>query len=207
MEEGEKVGVDLSVANRLLHPMHTVLVSCIGKGGKYNIITLAWAMPTSHSPPLVAVSISPRRYSYALIEETEEFVVNIPGMNIVKQTLFCGRVSGRDCDKFKDLGLTPMAARKVKPPIIKECVAHLECRLRSQFTTGDHTIFVGEVVEAYADKEAFKQGYNLERVRLVYHVGENEFATLEPRLFTPELPNTQPTSKTRSTFVRRRQNI
>ncbi len=185
--ETEKSNVNLSSAYRLLHPMHTVLVSCIDKTGKPNIITLAWAMPTSINPPLVAISISPRRFSHMLIEESKEFVVNIPTMNILKETLFCGRKSGRDHDKFKETGLTASPAKKVKVPIIKECVAHLECKLHSQFTTGDHTIFVGEIVEAYADKEAFKEEYNLEKVKMIFHLGANEFATLETKVFAPPL--------------------
>jgi flavin reductase (DIM6/NTAB) family NADH-FMN oxidoreductase RutF len=187
MSEKEKVNVSPYSAHRLLHPMHTVLVSCIGKNGKPNIITLAWAMPTSINPPFVAVSIAPRRHSHALIEETKEFVVNIPTMNILKETLFCGRVSGREHDKFKEAGLTPLPAKKVKPPIIKECVAHLECKLHSQFTTGDHTIFVGEIVEAYADKDAFTEEYNLEKAKMIFHLGGNEFATLKPKVFAPKL--------------------
>ena len=187
MSEKETVNVSPSSAYRLLHPMHTVLVSCVSESGKPNIITLAWAMPTSISPPLVAVSIGPRRHSHRLIEETREFVVNIPTMEILNQTLFCGRVSGRDHDKFKEANLTPLPAKKVKPPIIKECVAHLECKLHSQFTTGDHTIFVGEIVEAYANKDAFAEKYNIEKARMVFHLGGNDFATLEPKVFTPKL--------------------
>ncbi|MEM3696414.1 MAG: flavin reductase family protein [Candidatus Bathyarchaeia archaeon] len=187
MAEKEKVNVNLSHASKLLHPMHTVLVSCVGKAGKPNIITLAWAMPTSINPPLVAISIAPRRYSHALIEETEEFVINIPTMEILRETLFCGRRSGRNLDKFKETGLTPAPARKVKPPIIKECIAHLECKLHSQFTTGDHTIFVGEIVEAYAEKEVFKELYNLEKARMIFHLGGDEFATLEPKVFKPTI--------------------
>ncbi len=187
MLEKETVNVSPSSAYRLLHPMHTVLVSCIGKAEKPNIITLAWAMPTSISPPLVAVSIAPRRHSHRLIEETKEFVVNIPTMEILNQTLFCGRVSGRDHDKFKEANLTPLSAKKVKPPIIKECVAHLECKLHSQFATGDHTIFVGEIVEAYANKNAFTEKYNLEKARMIFHLGGDEFATLEPKVFKPKL--------------------
>jgi flavin reductase (DIM6/NTAB) family NADH-FMN oxidoreductase RutF len=182
-----KFKVNLSTAYKLLHPMHTVLVSCVGKRGRLNIITLAWAMPTSINPPLVAISIAPRRYSHALIEETKEFVVNIPTMNILKETLFCGRMSGKDHDKFKETSLTPLPARKVKPPIIKECAAHLECKLHSQLTTGDHTIFVGEIVEAYADKEAFTDKYNLKKARMIFHLGGNEFATLGSRVFKPKL--------------------
>jgi flavin reductase (DIM6/NTAB) family NADH-FMN oxidoreductase RutF len=179
--------VNVSAAYRLLHPMHTVLVSCVGKRGKPNIITLAWAMPTSISPPLVAISIAPRRLSHALIEETKEFVVNIPTMDILKETLFCGRTSGKDCNKFKETGLTPSPARKIKPPIIKECLAHLECKFHSQFTTGDHTIFVGEIIEAYADKKAFTGKYNLKNARMIFHLGGNEFATLGTRVFKPKL--------------------
>ena len=187
MEE-EKIRVAISSAYRLLHPMHTVLVSCMGKNGKPNIITLAWAMPTSINPPLVAISIAPRRYSHQLIEETKEFVVNIPTMEILKETFFCGRVSGRDHEKFREAGLTPSPAKKVKPPIIKECVAHLECKLHNQFATGDHTIFIGEIIEAYADKECFTEaGYNLDKAKMVFHLGGNEFATLQPKIFKPEI--------------------
>jgi len=187
MSGKEKVNVDSSSSYRLLHPMHTVLVSCVGKAGKPNIITLAWAMPTSVNPPLVAVSIRPERHSHLIIEEEKEFVVNIPTMEILKETLFCGRRSGKDYDKFRETGLTPSPSRRVKPPIIKECVAHLECKLHSQFTTGDHTIFVGEVVEAYADKEAFADGYNLKKARMIFHLGGDKFATLKLKVFKPKL--------------------
>jgi flavin reductase (DIM6/NTAB) family NADH-FMN oxidoreductase RutF len=184
----EKAKVTSSVCLRLLHPMHTVLVSCAGKRAKRNIITLAWAMPTSADPPLVALSVRPERYSHTLIEETKEFVVNIPTMDILKETLFCGRVSGSKHDKFKETGLTPMPAKRVKTPIIKECVAHLECKLHSQFTTGDHTVFVGKIIEAYADKNAFSEGkYDLKKTKMVFHLGGDEFATLKPKVSKPKL--------------------
>jgi len=183
----EKVAVSLSSAYRLLHPMHTVLVSCVGKNGESNIITLAWAMPTSINPPLVAISIAPKRHSHTLIEETKEFVVNIPTMKKLKETLFCGRRSGRNHAKFKEANLTPLPAKKVKPPIIKECAAHLECKLHSQFTTGDHTVFVGEIVEAYVDQGVFTDRYDLEKAKMIFHLGGNNFATLKPEVFTPKL--------------------
>ena len=191
MPEKEVVQVDLGSACRLLHPMHTVLVSCVGKRGKPNIITLAWAMPTSISPPLVAVSIAPRRHSHGLIEESKEFVVNVPTMRILDAAMFCGRRSGKEYDKFKETGLTAQPARKVKAPIIKECVAHLECTLHNQFTTGDHTVFVGEIVEAYADKRAYVDGYDLKKAKMVFHLGGSEFATLDPKIIKPKLPRTK----------------
>lgn len=91
----------------------------------------------------------------------------------------CGSMSGREHDKFEETGLTPASAKKVKCPIIGECVAHLECTLHSQHTTGDHTIFVGEIVEAYADKGVFTDSFNLEKAKMIFHSGGREFATLD----------------------------
>jgi flavin reductase (DIM6/NTAB) family NADH-FMN oxidoreductase RutF len=184
----EKVKVSSPSILRLLHPMHTVLVTSIGKSGNTDIITLAWVMPTSINPPLVALSISPRRHSHSLILETKEFVVNIPTMDILNETFLCGSVSGRDHDKFKESGLTAIQAKRVKPPIIKECVAHLECKLHSQLQTGDHTVLVGEVVEAYADKDAFKRTYDLEKAEMIFHMGGDKFATLQHKSSKPKRP-------------------
>lgn len=188
MFETRKVNVDLSTACRFLHPMHTVLVTC-GEAEKANIITLAWAMPTSINPPLIAISVRPTRHSYRLIRETREFVVNIPTMEIVEETLFCGRRSGKKYNKFKETNLTPLPAKTVKTSIIKECIAHLECRLKRSFTTGDHIIFVGEIVEAYADEDSFKEEFDIGKAKLVFHLGGDKFATLSPRIVEPSLPH------------------
>lgn len=178
---GEKVDVDTAVAYRFLHPMHTVLVTCIGKESKPNIITLAWVMPTSSNPPLVALSISPKRYSDRLIRESGEFIINIPTVELLQQVIACGTISGRNRDKFKETCLTPAQAKKVKAPIIKECIAHLECTLQELFATGDHTIFVGKIVEAYANKGVFSEKYDLEKASMLYHAGGNTFALLGPK--------------------------
>lgn len=182
----EKVRVSLQSSYELLHPMHTVLLSCVGREGKPNIITLAWAMPVSINPPLIAVSVAPERYSHSLIEETGEFVINIPTMDILDEVYFCGTVSGRTHNKFKEAKLTPIQSRRVRAPAIKECVAHLECRVYGRMTAGDHTIFVGEVLEAYADREAYNGWYNLEKAKMVFHLGGDKFATLEPRIYRPK---------------------
>ena len=175
-------------ATRLLHPRHTVLVTCRGKRTKINIITLAWSMPTSHEPPMVAISIAPRRLSHRIIEETGEFVVNVPTMDIVKETLFCGRVSGRRHDKFREAPLTRLPARKVRAPIIKECVAHLECKLRRKVKTGDHTLFIGEVVASYVDEGIFTRTFKIDRMKPVFHIGGDDFATLSDKVVSPPSP-------------------
>lgn len=183
-----KVEVDSELAYRLLHPRHTVLVTCADKTGRANIITLAWSMPTSFDPPMVAISIAPKRLSHKMIEETGEFVVNVPTMKIVKQTLFCGRISGTKCDKFKEAPLTPVPARKVRSPIIKECVAHLECRLVRQIATGDHTLFIGEVLTAYVNKGVFTKSFNIKKVKPIFHMGGDDFATVSPEIVSPPRP-------------------
>jgi flavin reductase (DIM6/NTAB) family NADH-FMN oxidoreductase RutF len=180
-----KVEVNSQYAYRLLHPMHTILVSCVGNAGKPNVTTLAWAMPTSNKPPLVAISLSPQRHSHTLISESQEFVINIPTLELLQSVYACGSFSGRSFDKFKKAGLTPMPARKVKAPAIKECVAHLECAVDSQVTAGDHTIFVGLVVAAYANPGVFTERYSLENARMLYHAGGNNFAVLDPKIYKP----------------------
>jgi flavin reductase (DIM6/NTAB) family NADH-FMN oxidoreductase RutF len=183
----EKVEVDLASAYRLLHPRLVVLVSCVDEAGKANVITLAWSMPVSINPPIVAISIAPKRYSHELIQKTGEFVVNIPTMKIVRETLFCGRRSGKTYDKFKETGLTPLPAKMVKPPIIKECVAHLECKLHQQITVGDHTLFIGRVLTAYTNYGAFDEKFDLKKVKPIYHMGGDDFATLAPKIVSPRL--------------------
>jgi len=126
-----------------------------------------------------------------LIEETKEFVVNVPTMDTLKETLFCGRKTGRMYDKFKETRLTPLPAKRVQPPIIKECVAHLECKLHQQITTGDHTLFVGKILAVYADEGIFNGKYNLRKVKLVYHVGGDDFTTLVPEIITPRIQTDQ----------------
>jgi len=157
------------------------------KPKKANIITLAWSMPLSSDPPMVAVSIAPRRYSHRLIEQTKEFVVNVPTMKIVREVLYCGRVSGRSEDKFKGAKLTRLPAKKVKAPLIKECVAHLECKLSKQVKVGDHTLFVGEVVAAHVNSGVFTETYDLTKVKPVYHVGGDRFVTVESETVVPSL--------------------
>jgi flavin reductase (DIM6/NTAB) family NADH-FMN oxidoreductase RutF len=136
---------------------------------------------------MLLVGIAPKRYSHKLIEETKEFVVNVPTMDIVKETLFCGRRTGREHKKFEEAGLTAMPAKTVKPQIIKECVAHLECRLHQQITTGDHTLFICEVLVAYVNKGAFIEKYDLQKVKPIYHMGGDDFTTISPTLITPRL--------------------
>jgi len=139
-------------------PSPVVLVTCSSQDGKHNIITVGMYMPISFNPPLVAIGISPKRYSHKLIKELGEFVVNVPTREIVEKVVYCGTVSGRDVDKFKEAGLTPIPAKMVRPPLIKECIAHFECKLYASYEAGDHTIFVGRVVAVSVNENIEREG-------------------------------------------------
>jgi len=144
------------------------------------------------------MSIKPTRLSFKMITETKEFVVNVPTMEIVKETLFCGRISGAERDKFKGTHLTPLRAKKVRAPIIKECVAHLECRLVRKIKTGDHTLFVGEIVAAYANEGAFGKTFDIEKIKPVYHMGGDDFTTISSEVVSPPPPKKTKSARSRS---------
>jgi flavin reductase (DIM6/NTAB) family NADH-FMN oxidoreductase RutF len=175
-----KIDVGVELALRLFAPRLTVLTTSVDKNGKPNIIPLSWAMPTSFDPPLVAISVGTQRYSHELIVGCEEFVVNIPPISILDKVQLCGSLSGRTADKFTEVGLTSIASEKVRPTRIKECVAHLECKLVGKFQTGDHTIFVGRVVAASVDDAAFDDKLDIMELELfkpIFHLGGDSFST------------------------------
>ncbi len=185
--DSKKVKVPLNRSFYLLHPYNSCLITSKGKTGKPNIMTVAWITPVSAKPPLLAMSIRSERHSHNLIMESNEFVVNIPTYDLAEEVLFCGRRSGREHDKFKATSLHPQKALKVRPPAIKECVGHLECRVFKTLKAGDHTLIVGEIIEAYATEGHFDQIYNIKRHRPCLHLGKNYFTTClksrkEPKL-------------------------
>ena len=135
-----------------LFPLPVVLVTCVDKAGKPNVITLAWAGIVCSEPPMLSVSIRLGRYSYGLIKEQKEFTVNIPTTAIMKETDICGTVSGRSGDKFKLAGLHTEPAKEVKAPLIKECPVALECKVRDSKMLGTHEMFIAEIVAVHVEE-------------------------------------------------------
>ena len=119
---------------------------------KCSICPVGWKMNTSASPPMMAISIAPSRFTHDLIANSGEFVLAWPGEDLAEATLLCGTRSGRDMDKFEQAGLTPVEGRHVKAPLVKECIGNLECRLVGQLATGDHSIFAGEILAAWTSE-------------------------------------------------------
>jgi len=138
---------------RMSRPQRVLLAVSVDSEGKADIIPLGWHMQTSFDPWMVAISVGHSRHSHTLISEAKEFVLAAPSEEMADDVLYCGTHSGRNVDKFAETGLTPAPAKLVKPPLIAECIANPECVLKYALETGDHTIFVGEVVAAHVSNE------------------------------------------------------
>ncbi|GAG68808.1 unnamed protein product [marine sediment metagenome] len=120
-----------------------------------------------------------RRHSYELIKNAKDFVVNIPTREILKETDYCGNVSGRDVNKFKKTGLTPLPGKIVKSPLIKECPINLECKVIKDIELGDHNFIVGEVVSKSFDEKILneKGKPDINKMNL-FSYGSNRYFTI-----------------------------
>jgi flavin reductase (DIM6/NTAB) family NADH-FMN oxidoreductase RutF len=159
----------------MLYPIPAVMVSCGKIDDKPNIITIAWAGTICSSPAMVSISIRKERYSYDLIKENKEFVINLVTKDLLKQADYCGVKSGRDVDKFSKMRLTPMMAKKVSAPLIAESPVNIECIVKDIIPLGTHDMFLAEVVSVAVDKKHMdKEGrFHLNQSGLiVYSHGE-----------------------------------
>ena len=137
----------------LLNPMPVVMASCQLPGEKPNLITLAWAGIASSKPPTISIAIRPSRYSFGVINKTKEFVIAVPDESMIEAVDFCGCVSGKDVDKFKRTGLTPITAERVSPPLVAQAPINLECKVIKVVDLGAHHLFLGEVVTVHVDRK------------------------------------------------------
>ncbi|MBR2275713.1 MAG: flavin reductase family protein, partial [Lachnospiraceae bacterium] len=129
----------------LLYPLPAVMVSC-GDMEKSNIITVAWTGTVCSNPAMVSISVRPERYSYEIIKESGEFVINLTTEELAYATDLCGVKSGRDFDKFKLSGLTKAEGFQVHCPLIAESPVNIECRVKEIIKLGSHDMFLAEVL-------------------------------------------------------------
>ena len=146
-----KTTLPLSWKNLWPLPATTVLVSCVGNAGIPNIITIGASGIACARPPLISLAFGTSRYSLQLIKETGDFVVNVPSSEQAVITDWCGRVSGKDVDKFKEGGLTPGESLKVTSPYIVECPVNIECTLWQIVSCGSHDLVLGEIQQVHID--------------------------------------------------------
>ncbi len=132
------------------YPIPAVMVSC-GDMDNSNIITVAWTGIINTNPAMVYISVRPTRYSYNMIKEQGEFVINLTTENLVRQTDWCGVRSGEKFDKFKEMNLHKEKANFVKCPLIKESPVSIECKVKEIKEFGSHHMFIAEVLSIDAD--------------------------------------------------------
>jgi flavin reductase (DIM6/NTAB) family NADH-FMN oxidoreductase RutF len=179
-----KVEVPPDICYRLVSPGVVALVTAEYKG-RANVMAAAWITPVSHEPTLIAVSIHPSRYTHDLIKKGGAFILNLPGRPLLEKVQKCGTLSGGEVDdKFAAAGLTRGAGRRVGAPWVEECLAHVECGLLEALELGDHTLFVGEVLGAWAEESAFSETWTLadEEVKPLCHLGGSRYAVPEEML-------------------------
>ena len=158
----------------LLNPEPPVLVSC-GSMEAANLITIGWTGTICTQPSMVSISVRPERYSYQLIKDSGEFVINLPTRKLVRAVDWCGVKSGRDYDKFAEMKLTPLPASTVSCPILPESPVNLECQVTQVIPLGSHDLFLAKVTAVDVDEALLdeKGKLCLERADLiVYSHGE-----------------------------------
>lgn len=169
----------------LLYPLPAVMVSCGRKGEKPNIITIGWTGTICSDPAMVSISVRKERYSYDIIKETGEFVINLTTEDLCYATDYCGVKSGRDVDKFAEMKLTPSPSTKISCPGISESPVNIECVVKQVIELGSHTMFIAEVVavnvsESYIDA---KGKFNLNSTGLITY-SHGEYYSLGDKLGT-----------------------
>ena len=130
----------------MLYPVPAVMVSSKREGEKANIVTVAWAGTVCSDPVMVSISLRPERHSYEIIKETGEFVINLVTKELAYATDYCGVKSGRDVDKFREMGLSELASRHIAAPGIAESPLNMECKVKEIIPLGSHHMFLAEVV-------------------------------------------------------------
>jgi flavin reductase (DIM6/NTAB) family NADH-FMN oxidoreductase RutF len=160
--------------------------------GKSNVMPAAFVTPLSFEPPLIGLAVQPSRHSYDMIRNSEQFALNIPSRRLLHHVQYLGSVSGRDVDKLELAKLPTFKATRVEAPLIEGCVAYVECGVEDALRVGDHVLFVGQVLAASADAEAFDSTWLLEdeAEKPLHYLGVDFYALLgeklEARLPKPE---------------------
>ena len=160
----------------MIYPLPAVLVGCGDAPDNWNLLTVAWTGTVCTAPPMCYVSVRPERHSHALIARTGEFTINLTTAAMARAVDWCGVRSGRDYDKFRETGLTPLRGAVVAAPALEESPVVVECRVRQILPLGSHDMFLAEVVNVLVDDRYIDSAtgrFDLERAGLVaYSHGE-----------------------------------
>jgi flavin reductase (DIM6/NTAB) family NADH-FMN oxidoreductase RutF len=164
--------------------MRTYLIVS-GQGEETNVMAADWVTVLSHKPPLVGVAVSPKRYTHRLISKYKEFVISVPGLEMLRDVWIAGTKRGPS--KLKEMNITLVDSTKIATPSIKEALANIECKVVDARDYGDHTWFVGEVVGYTYKEEAFKNGKpDVMGANFLAHAAWTDFVTFEKKIYKSE---------------------
>ncbi len=136
----------------MIYPLPAVLVTCGADPSEWNVLTAAWTGTICSDPAMCYVSLRPERHSYAIIERNMAFTINLTTRALARATDWCGVRSGRDYNKFQEMGITPKPGVKVAAPYIDEAPMSIECRVRDIVHLGTHDMFIAQVMNVLADE-------------------------------------------------------
>lgn len=170
------MGKQIWKPGNMLYPLPAVMVSAGNKAGDTNILTIAWTGTVCTNPPMAYISVRPQRHSYQMIYDTKEFVINLATEKMAEAVDYCGVRSGRDVDKWKEIGLTKEASSVLEyAPCIQESPVNIECRVTEVQELGSHHMFLAEVAAVRID-DSFMNAENTFELNksglLVYSHGE-----------------------------------
>lgn len=170
------MGKEIWKPGNMLYPLPAVMVSAGDKEGNTNILTIAWTGTICTNPAMVYISVRPERYSYQMIKDSGEFVINLTTEKLVKATDYCGVRSGKDVDKWVETGLTKGKAKTLQyAPIIEESPVNIECKVKEVKELGSHHMFIAEVTSVQVDDSYMDENnkFNLNKTGLLaYSHGE-----------------------------------
>ena len=167
----------------MLYPLPAVMISCSRPLERPNIMTVAWCGTVCSDPVMVSISVRKERFSYPIIKETGEFVINLTTQELAFATDYCGVKSGRDVDKFKKMNLTPAPAVKVSCPIIAECPVNIECIVTDVKELGSHDMFIAKVAAVDVSEEYMDENgkFDLNKTGLIAY-SHGEYFTLGEKI-------------------------
>lgn len=157
----------------MIYPLPALLVTCGGVPEEYNVLTASWTGTICSDPAMCYVSVRPERYSHDIIERNMAFTLNLTTQALARATDWCGVRSGRDYNKFKEMGLTPVKGVKVAAPYIEESPMSIECSVRDIVHLGSHDMFIAEVMGVLADERYIDPAtgkFDLEQAGLIAYV-------------------------------------
>ena len=158
-------------------PLPPTMVTC-GTVEEPNVFTVAWTGILNTQPPVTYISVRPERYSYELIKQSGEFVINLPTQQLIRAVDYCGVKSGRNTDKFKEMNLRAEPAEKISAPILAQSPVNIECKVRDIVELGTHHMFIADIVSLNVAKELLDNAgkLHLDKANLIAYAHGEYFA-------------------------------